>query len=223
MIYLQWANLINKLKENLKIKLNTDVINVYRNDYFCVNTKDKTYYSHKIIFALSINPLNHLIKNLNTGINYKKYIGVVKYMRIYTYHKNGHNFTNDQIKGYNILVDKNPLQKVIIISDKILMAAYCDGANALYWNKMQQTGMKYKLLYWLRKIEPTTNEIDDILCKFWNDAVHYYKPHKHIKNMVKKLQNPGNDIYVIGELVSFRHGWVEGAIESVNTIYNKMH
>ena len=223
LVYLKWSDLINKLKQNLTIKLNTNVINVYRNDYFCVNTKDTTYYSRKIIFALSIKPLNHLIKNLHTGINYKKYIGVVKYMRIYTYHKNGHNFKNDQIKGYNILVDKNPLQKIIIISDKILMASYCDGANALYWNTMPQGELKNTLLYWLRKIEHNTTEIDDVLCKFWDEGVHYYKPHKHIKNMIKKLQNPGKDIYVVGEVVSFRHGWVEGAISSVNIIYKKMH
>ena len=222
MVYLQWTDLINKLKQNLTIKLNTDVTNVYKDNNYCVCTKDTIYYSKKIIFALTINPLNHLIKKLNTGINYKKYIGVVKYMRIYTFHKNGHNFKNDKISGYNILVDKNPLQKVIVISDKILMAVYCDGKNALYWNKMNVVELKKKLLFWLRKIEVNTTEVDDVLCKFWDEAVHYYKPNKDIKALVKKLQNPSKNVYVIGEVVSLRHGWVEGSINSVNSIYNKM-
>ena len=52
------------------------------------------------------------MKQLHCEINYMKYIGVMKYMRIYTYHKNGHNFKSDIIGGYNILVDKNPLQKI---------------------------------------------------------------------------------------------------------------
>jgi len=222
MIYLQWTNLINKLKQNITIKLNTDVTNVYKDNNYCVCTKDTIYYSKKIIFALSINPLNHLIKKLNTGINYKQYIGVIKYMRIYTYHKNGHNFKNNNIKGYNILVDKNPLQKIIVISDKILMATYSDGKNALYWNKMSITELKKNLLFWLRKIEVNTSDVDDVLCKFWDEAVHYYKPNKDIKTFVKKLQNPIKNVFVVGEVVSLRHGWVEGAISSVNSVYKKM-
>ncbi len=76
-VYLHWDDLIDKLKKNITIKLNTNVINtVCEDNIYCVSTKDKNYYSKKIIFALTINPLFHLIKNLNTGINYNKYIGV---------------------------------------------------------------------------------------------------------------------------------------------------
>jgi len=222
-VYLSWEDLINKLKRKINIKLNTDVTNILcKDNIYCVFTKNKIYYSKKIIFALPINPLVHLIKNLNTGINYNKYIGVIKYMRIYTYHKNGHNFANKNIGNYNILIDKNPLQKIIIISDKILMAVYCDSKNALYWNQMNDNELKKKLLYWLKKIEINTTEIDDVICKFWDEAVHFYKPNNNIKKTLKKLQNPIKNVYVVGEVVSLRHGWVEGAIQSVDAIYNKI-
>lgn len=218
-VYLQWKDLINKLKKDISIKLNTDVTSVLcKDNIYCVYTKDTIYYSKKIIFALAISPLNHLIKNLHTGINYKKYIGVMKYMRIYTYHKNGHHFTNDKLGGYNILVDRNPLQKVIVISDKILMAAYCDSKNAVYWNQLSGSELKKEILYWLRKIEPNTTEIDDVICKYWDEAVHFYKPNPNIKKTIKRLQNPLKNVYVVGEVVSLRHGWVEGAIKSVDVI-----
>ena len=94
---------------------------------------------------------------------------------------------------------------------------------------MNNDELKIKLLYWLRKIEPTTTEIDDTICKFWDEAVHFYKPNSNIKKTVKKLQNPIKNVYVVGEMVSLRHGWVisdfvkskiwvEGAIQSVDNI-----
>ena len=222
-IYLMWSDLINKLKQNISIKLNTNVSNVMcKDNTYSVYTKDTTYYSKKIIFALSIIPLNYFMKKLQCEINYMKYIGVMKYMRIYTYHKNGHNFKSNMVGGYNILIDRNPLQKIIVISDKILMAAYCDNMNAIYWEKMQQNELKKKLLYWLRKVVPCTTEIDDVVCKLWDEAVHYYKPNNNIKTMVKKLQQPMENVYVVGEVVSMRHGWVEGAISSVNSIINNI-
>ena len=222
-IYLRWSDLINKLKDNINIKLNTNVTNIkYIDNIYNIYTKDTIYYSKKIILALSISPLNYLMQKLQSEINYMKYIGVIKYMRIYTYHKNGHNFKNDKIGGYNILIDRNPLQKIIVISDKILMASYCDSINANYWQKMNLTELKKNLIYWLRKIEPTTTEIDDVISKIWDEAVHYYKPNNNIKNTVKLLQNPMKNVYVVGEVVSMRHGWVEGAIGSVNKIFNKI-
>jgi protoporphyrinogen oxidase len=225
-LFFQWSDLINSLIGGLKIKLNTNVTNIKCIDnVFNIYTENMIYKSNKIIFAVTINPLCNLTKNLNLNINYKKYIGTIKYLRIYTYHKNGHNFnkTNKRIGGYNILVDNNPLQKVIIISDKILMSSYCDSKYALYWEKIinhtrNNDKLKNTLLYWLRKVEPNTNEVTDVVYQFWDEAVHYYKPMVDIKKQLIQLQNPINNMYVVGELVSLRHGWVEGAIGSVNKI-----
>ena len=57
-IFLKWDDLIDKLKQNINIKLNTNVTNVIRSDasHYTICTKDTIYYSKKIIFALSIIP-----------------------------------------------------------------------------------------------------------------------------------------------------------------------
>jgi protoporphyrinogen oxidase len=218
-VYFRWSDLINKLKTNVPINLNTTVSKVScENDIYCIDASTKQFYAKKVILAVSIGPLNYLIPKSN----YMKYIGVMKYMRIYTYHKNGHNFKNDKTGSFNILIDENPLQKIIVISDKILMAAYCDSMNASYWLTMNQSELKINLLYWLRTIVPSTTEVDDVLCKFWDEAVHFYKPNKNIKYRVKKLQNPMKNVYVVGEVVSLRHGWVEGAIDSVDRIFQSI-
>ena len=60
--------------------------------------------------------------------------------------------------------------------------------------------------------------INDILITFWDEGVHYYKPTKDLHKTIKKLSTPAKNVYVVGEIVSYKHGWVEGAIECVDRV-----
>ena len=218
-LYLSWSELINKLKQpSVDYKINTPVINIKKdNDIFIVNNK---YTANKLIFAVTIQPLIKLIKNLS-DIDYSKYLGYVPFVRIYTYHKNGHNFSKE---GYTILANNNPLQKIITMSDKILMASYSDDKKANYWKKYINKDDKDKLIKrvqsCLKQIDPNITNIDDIYIKYWDAGVHYFHPlgNRDIKKTLTYLANPAENIQVVGELLSFRQGWVEGAIESVDRI-----
>ena len=66
--------------------------------------------------------------------------------------------------------------------------------------------------------------INDIYIKYWKSGIHYYKPHPGIKfdELIKKLQNPRKNIYIGGEFVSMRQGWVEGSIESIDRLYKEL-
>ena len=223
--FLKWGDLIEKLLYNLKYILNTNVSNVIKQDnIFNIVTDKETYYSKNVIFALTLKPFLLLTKNLNLDIDYTKYIGNKAYLRIYSFHKDGHKF-NNMGGSMNIIVDNNPIQKIIYINDTILMASYSDTINADYWNKAYSSYSREKflklLLYWLRKIDPNITNIDDIYFQFWNEGVHYYKPlgNNNIVDILKKLQNPIDSVHVVGEMVSLRHGWVDGAISSVDNIF----
>lgn len=221
-IFLSWTDLVNKLIKNIKynkssIKKKYEVTSIKKtNNLFIINNE---YYSKKIIFALTLKPLIKLTRNL-INIDYSKYIGSVPFVRIYTYHKNGHNYDKER---YTILANNNPLQKVIIITDKILMASYSDDKNALYWKKYinNKDKLKDKVYKYLKEITPNITVIDDIYIKYWDEGVHYFYPlnnNNNFKEFIYNLTNPANDIQVIGEIVSLRQGWVEGAIESVDRI-----
>ena len=56
--------------------------------------------------------------------------------------------------------------------------------------------------------------------KYWNTGVHYFYPlgNRDIKKTLTYLANPAENIQVVGELISLKQGWVEGAIESVDRI-----
>jgi monoamine oxidase len=59
---------------------------------------------------------------------------------------------------------------------------------------------------------------------YWPVGTHYYGPLHGVKNrteFVYKVQHPMNGMLVVGEAVSTYQGWVEGALESVETALTK--
>jgi hypothetical protein len=231
-LYISWTELIQKLKINGvgKIKTNFEVKTINKiNDDFIINNKLK---SKNVIFTVTINALNKILKKTNL-IDYKLYSNIksVPFIRIYTYHKHGHNLDklntidNKIIDRYNLL--SNHLQKIIIISENILMICYADNDNAKFWHKYLDNKdiLIKKIMSKLKNvIHPDyliNFSIDDIFIKYWDEGIHYYKPHPKIefKKLIKKLQNPIPNIYVGGEMLSLRQGWVEGAIESIDRLH----
>lgn len=228
LLSISWTDLINKLTKNIKeknkIKLNTEVKKInydYNKKIYIINNK---YYCRNIIFATTINTLNKILKNNNIlNVDYTKYIGSVPFLRIYTYHKNGHNL---KIERYNIT--DNELEKIIVMSDKILMISYCDNLNALYWYKLYKSNkllVTQKIIKIIKQMFNQDIKIDDIKFVYWNEGIHYFYPQKDIKinKLIKILSHPSDNIYVCGEMLSYKQGWVEGSVESANRIYNMIN
>jgi protoporphyrinogen oxidase len=227
-IFLSWTELVNKLIKNInksKIKLNTECNYITKNEedniftlnLYESNKNNKKIYARNIISTVTVNVLTKITSKLNI-LDYTKYIGSVPFMRIYTYHKNGHHFQNDNIGNFNIILDqKNHLQKVLVMNDKLLMATYSNNEHALFWHNIKsKREIINKLQDSLREINDNLTDIDDIYIKFWDEGVHYFKPiiKYHLKELINKLENPIDNFYVCGELISLRQGWVEGALES---------
>ncbi len=213
-LLIKWIDLINKLvKKNCLNNIN--VLNIYKeNNIFHIRTENNIYLCKKIYIATTLKPLLKISKNI-INIDYKKYIGTVPFVRIYCYFKNGY---KSDIPHYTIV--NNKLQKVIKINDKILMASYSDSSNALYWKKIKTLSKANQIKIVSKYLSQLNinNKIDDIVIAFWDEGVHYYKPTNNLEKTIKKLSNPEKNVYVIGEMISYKQGWVEGAIQSVNKI-----
>ena len=230
-IFLSWTDLVNKLIKNIsksKIRLNTMCNSIHKNEenLFVININDnKKIYTRNIISTVTVNVLNKITSKLDI-LDYSKYIGSVPFMRIYTYHKNGHNFQNDNIGHFNIILNqKNHLQKVIIINDKILMASYSNNEHAMFWHNIKsKKELIEKVEDYLREINMNVTDIDDVYIKFWDEGVHYFKPivKYDLKELINKLENPIDNFYVCGELISLRQGWVEGALESSTRVIKRI-
>ena len=214
LIAVSWNDLANKLvKKNCLKNVNVLTTNLDKQtNIFTVKTDDKIYSTKKIIFATSLKPLVKLSKNI-VDINFNDYLGAVPFIRIYCYYKNG--FKSD-LTHFTIV--KNKLQKVVHINDNILMASYSDGNNALYWKKVNKLskGEQIKIVSKCLEEVSVKGEIDDIVIAFWDEGIHYYKPTDDLDKTINLLSNPAPNVHIIGEMVSYKQGWVEGCIESVN-------
>jgi hypothetical protein len=228
LLSISWTELINKLtkyiRQKNKIKLNYNLQKIIYDKNKDIYIIDNKYYTKNIIFAVTIDNLQKILnKNKIIDIDYSRFIGSIPFLRIYSHHKDGHNLKIDR---YNII--DNELEKIIVISDKILMISYCDNQYAKYWYNLYKNNKNNTPLIIDRLkalIKKTTNqniEIDDIKFVYWTEGIHYFNPQKNIKlkKLIKLLSNPRKNIYVCGEMLSYRQGWVEGAVESANRIYN---
>jgi hypothetical protein len=215
-LMINWIDLIKKLIKPNCIA-DTTVINIKKiNNIFYVKTNNKIYQTKKLIMATTLQPLDKLLKNV-IDFKYSDYIGTVPFVRIYTWHKNSYNAP--KLGHFNLV--KNELQKIIKINKNILMASYSDNKEAKYWEKILLLPKNKQIKIVEQKLQEIgiKTKVDDIDSCFWKEGIHYYKPANiPINNLIKKLSRPSTNIYVIGEIISKKQGWVEGAIESVDRL-----
>ena len=75
-------------------------------------------------------------------------------------------------------------------------------------------------------LQKNTLKLTAIKSFYWDIGTHYFKPlnkkYKDRKEFINKSQTPDKNLFVIGEMISRNQGWVQGALESVNNILNKL-
>jgi monoamine oxidase len=216
LLSIQWTDLVNKLVKKNCLH-NANVISITKtDDMFSIKTDVNYYLSKKVIFATTLKPLVKLSKHI-TDINYNEHLGAVHFARIYCYYKNGY---KSDLTHYTIV--NNKLQKIININDNVLMVAYCDGNNALFWKKVKELKKKAQIEAVSNYLEELniSGVINDIVIFYWDEGVHYYKPTTDLEKTINLVSNPAPNVYAVGDMVSYKQGWVEGCIESVNRTLN---
>ena len=221
-----YSKLLEKIIQVVRlenIKLNQDVIEIKKNNsIFEIKTSiNETYRTKKIILATETkNNIKYVFeqKLLNMIENLYLMTSGSNYIRIYSYHSNGHglkcSYKTSGLVG-----------KVIYIDDKILMCVYTEEIDAYKINKLLENKTKLvqlEIIYnLLSKCNIPITKPDDITIKYWNIGIHYNNPgyNKEIKNtLIKELKK--ENIIIVGECLSDSHGWVNSALESVETNLN---
>lgn len=229
-VSISWNELIDKLVEFIghkTIKLNNCVssINITDNqNYHILHTiENNTYITKKIIVATTIDTVQHLFPEKTI---YKQIHGQ-PFLRIYAkFNKK----SSELMKKYlpNQTIVDSPLHKLIPMNhDKgVHMIGYTDNRAAIYFkNKLENTNKNKR--FYERLLENSLDipnnslTILDITSFYWSVGTHYYEPLRDYKTrdeFIKVAQHPYNNIYVVGEMISKNQGWVNGALESVNSI-----
>jgi hypothetical protein len=201
-----WSKVIEKLvsfigKEN--IVLNTEVKSIKeKNGSFLINSK---YECDGVIIGVTINSLKNLLDNkIYNQIESQEFIKVFAKSK------------DLDVNKYNVV--DSELRKVIPIKDDVYKIAFSDNKDALSIKSKSDSYFKKLLSDHFNKDIKITN----VKKFFWEEGTHYYKPlsteYKSRKEFIKEAQHPKNNIWVVGEVVAERQGWVEGALSSVEKI-----
>jgi len=202
---LDWSKVIEKLvnfigKEN--IVLNTEVKSIKeKNDSFLINSK---YECDGVIIGVTINSLKNLLDNkIYNQIESQEFIKVFAKSK------------DLDVNKYTVV--DSELRKVIPVKDDVYTIAYSDNKDAI---SLKSKGSSYFEELLSRDFNKDIR-INSIRKFFWEEGTHYYKPligYKSRKEFIKEAQHPKNNIWVVGEVVAERQGWVEGALSSVEKI-----
>ena len=237
---ISWKDLVAKLIDKIgpqNIKANQNVVQIntmidlVSKDPVCIfdveTKKGVVYKCNKIIVATTISSLLHLFPS-KSGI-YKQ-IHAQAFLRLYAkFSKSSSEIMKQYIKGYTVV--EGPLQKIIPMDPEkgVYMIAYSDNASAIILKEhLENTEANREyfedLLEKTLGIEEGLLKINALLDFYWTIGTHYYEPLKGYKNrtaFINAAQHPDKNILVVGEVVSKHQGWVEGALESVETVLNK--
>lgn len=200
-----WSIVVEKLIQEIgekNINLNVEVNKITKSgDKFLINGK---YEADGIVFAVTVKVLRKFLKD-----------SIYEDIESQSFIKAFASVENLDIDTYTI-VDSN-LRKIIPIKGKVFNVAYSDNADA--------EALKSKPDSYFQNLlndEFTGVKISGLKKFYWKEGTHYYKPlsskYKSREEFIKRAQNPSSLVWVVGEMVSLKQGWVEGALQSVEQI-----
>ena len=233
---ISWSKLVSKLcqkigYQNIITSAKVENINKLVDNSFQLTTtinqnKTKMYYSNKVIVATRISSVQKFFPRLKI---YKEIHGQ-PFLYIYAkFDKKSSELMSQLVTTYTIV--PGLLQKMIPFSKSVYMIAYCDNKNAeILQNYKENTPKNRK--FFEKQVEeaigiiPNSLKIVGLKDFYWPIGTHYYGPlnlkkYKNRNEFIKEAQHPESGILVVGEDVSRKQGWTEGALESVHAVLNK--
>lgn len=213
----QWTELVDKLTlPNIKTDYNANTVEK-KGNMFLINGDIQ---AKQVIFAVTITALEN-IKCIGFKLpDVSEYVGSTPFSRVYAYYKDGYNMKDGYVKVGGIV------DKIIKINKNIVMASYADGPKAVFWGGVKKLPLGDQKKILKEKLDDVGFNFgtpDDIFIAYWSVGDHVIRPYgnryKTIDNLLDKLSKPCKGVYIIGEMLSKRPGYVDGAIQSVERIF----
>jgi hypothetical protein len=233
---INWSNLIttlcnkvgyqniktsNKVESIKKVNLNPCLFEI-------ITEKGVKYHSNKVIIATRISTVQKLLPEFPI---YNKIHGQ-PFLYVYAkFTKKSAEIMNQYVPNYTIV--PGPLQKMIPMDPLkgVYMIAYSDNKNAVLLNEHvenTETNRKFFERAVENSLDIKSNSLKIISIKhfYWPIGTHYYEPldtnkYESREEFIYEAQHPEQCMLVVGEAVSRRQGWTEGALESVHAVLNK--
>jgi len=215
--FVPWDKLISKLydllKDNIELNSTVDKIIPNRNSFTLQinnNHYDKKF--DKIVISTYVQTTKKLLNKLKIYDN----IETQPFARLYV--KLDKKISEDRF----IITDK-PFQKIILMNQKenIYMISYSDNDIAKQWLDFKH--IKTTVEENIKKIFNDEVEVLDFNLQYWKYGTHFYLPlpssFENRESFIEEAQHPYQNIYVAGEMISNRQGNCEGAVRSVEKLF----
>ena len=196
--------------------------------FFQVITKNKkTHRGKNVIFAIKGGQLKQfeILKSIH---KYTECVHDAELLRIYAKYpsrQNGVWFNNLRRMTTNSF-----LRQIIPINyhDGLIMVSYTDGKDVKAFKDK-----KDKLLKETKIKEKIHNEINRLFgnhvpqpiyfkVHYWSVGAHHWKPKCDSDKLSQQMINPSKNIYICGEAFSQKQAWVEGALETSESVIQKI-
>ena len=193
---------------------------------FYLKTKQGHEYGcSKVIIGITIDKLKLLLPFANAKDSIYQQIHGRTFLRMYGKFDKASNEIMKQVCAINTIVP-GPIYKIIPmdLEKGVYQIAYNDSSGALFFKEYLKNTPENRT-FWCRCLEVSLGLVPHCLYLiaienyFWDIAIHYYEPlhgpYKNRNEFVKVAQHPMPGMLIVGEMVSQRQGWTEGALESV--------
>lgn len=129
--------------------------------------------------------------------------------------------------GLPRMVTAGRVRYIIPINEQkgIIMISYTDGADARYWIDAQKRHgddwVAKEVIREVRALLPATTIPDPYAFKIhpWNAGCTYWRPGAYnVQKAITEGMELGGGIFACGESLSLRQAWIEGALESAETL-----
>jgi cytochrome b involved in lipid metabolism len=215
-------------KKNVKLYTNHFVQNIEYDEkdenytiYFTIRKKNK-YIPHYVkaktcVLGIPPSDLEKLTSlTLQPNINT---VGSLPLLHTLAYSKN-------IAKNFGKYICNSPISQIIhsCYGNNWFQISYTSGRLAMFFHNLIISSKKRWEEYIRKEFYqyfPSKVTVDKIVSHFWRHAVHYYHPnfqkskvelsHRNIYPHPSKYKN----LYIIGESISRKQAWIEGALESV--------
>ena len=120
-------------------------------------------------------------------------------------------------------VTAGPLRYVIPIDPKkgLIMISYTDGADTDLWRSLEDTALETRILEETRALFPDKSIPAPTFLKKhdWPSGCTYWLPGDYDVSAASiAAHNPAPGVYVVGESISTEQTWMEGALQSAETL-----
>jgi protoporphyrinogen oxidase len=120
-------------------------------------------------------------------------------------------------------VTASKLRHVIPINPTsgLIMISYTDGDDTKYWHTLEGTELQAAIQKEVKQLFPAKTIPEPTYLKKhdWPSGCTYWVPGDYdVETASRDAHNPSNNLYVCGESVSTEQAWIEGALQSAETL-----